>query len=493
MSSFLHLSRPVIHGGFTLWLRDACDQNVSPPAGGLKAWAGAAEIIAAAARGSAQNLATFGSNGRADLTELRLNSLSAPAFDTSLTLHFELQPPLPGVALPPPLRVKYSDLKSLNAREQERRAQQRQQAEAQARLQAEKLHALQELSEHFERARQQLSAEPAQPGGDAVQGGGRKVEEVGELVRAAVAGSGGDGTDKHWLQAFLQGLGTAWADLAAVEGLAGHRRAETSLLARSGLRDSEQAFAREAEAQPHSGLLGVVAQLFEVQNVGDEAVSRTLAGLLSTLTRRDLSSLLCRTYRAAQLVAQQARQRQLKLSYRNIPEQPYRGANSMGPPAMNGVPFAMLPDAQQRRELLRAFIITELRETIVVRSKNDAELYMQGLARMLNTSLGPAHFGVGQSEVVGWDRAMGSLASELRTVRGEIEKWRNTMALHTNAMEQLQQQALRQYGTRLPLPQQPSDGRTRKRARPPEPTPSGAYPPGGGGSSHSGILREDLD
>ena len=81
--------------------------------------------------------------------------------------------------------------------------------------------------------------------------------------------------------------------------------------------------------------------LFEVQNVGDEAVSRTLAGLLSTLTRRDLSSLLCRTYRAAQLVAQQARQRQLKLSYRNIPEQPYRHANSMGPPAMNGVPFAM--------------------------------------------------------------------------------------------------------------------------------------------------------
>lgn len=81
--------------------------------------------------------------------------------------------------------------------------------------------------------------------------------------------------------------------------------------------------------------------LFEVQNVGDEAVSRTLAGLLSTLTRRDLSSLLCRTYRAAQLVAQQARQRQLKLSYRNIPEQPYRRANSMGPPAMNGVPFAM--------------------------------------------------------------------------------------------------------------------------------------------------------
>jgi len=88
---------------------------------------------------------------------------------------------------------------------------------------------------------------------------------------------------------------------------------------------------------------------------------------------------------------------------------------------------------------------------------------------------------------------MGSLASELRTVRGEIEKWRNTMALHTNAMEQLQQQAARQYGTTLPLPQQPSDGRTRKRARPPEPTPSGAYPPGGGGSSHSGILREDLD
>ena len=113
--------------------------------------------------------------------------------------------------------------------------------------------------------------------------------------------------------------------------------------------------------------------------------------------------------------------------------------------------------------------------------------------RRLNTSLGPAHFGVGQSEVVGWDRAMGSLASELRTVRGEIEKWRNTMALHTNAMEQLQQQAARQYGTTLPLPQQPSDGRTRKRARPPEPTPSGAYPPGGGGSSHSGILREDLD
>ena len=36
MSSFLHLSRPVIHGGFTLWLRDACDQNVSPQAGGLK-------------------------------------------------------------------------------------------------------------------------------------------------------------------------------------------------------------------------------------------------------------------------------------------------------------------------------------------------------------------------------------------------------------------------------------------------------------------------
>ena len=50
-----------------------------------------------------------------------------------------------------------------------------------------------------------------------------------------------------------------------MEGLAGHRRAETSLLARSGLRDSELAFAREAEAQPHSGLLGVVAQLFEVQ------------------------------------------------------------------------------------------------------------------------------------------------------------------------------------------------------------------------------------
>ena len=124
-----------------------------------QAWAGAAEIIAAAARGSAQNLATFGSNGRADLTELRLHSLSAPAFDTSLTLHFELQPPLPGVALPPPLRVKYSDLKSLNEQEQERRAQRRQQAEAQARLQAEKLHALQELSEHFERARQQLSAE----------------------------------------------------------------------------------------------------------------------------------------------------------------------------------------------------------------------------------------------------------------------------------------------------------------------------------------------
>ena len=54
----------------------------------------------------------------------------------------------------------------------------------------------------------------------------------------------------------------------------------------------------------------------------------------------DLSSLLCHTYRAAQQVAQQARARQLKLSYRNIPEQPYRRA-SMAPTQMNGMPFAM--------------------------------------------------------------------------------------------------------------------------------------------------------
>ena len=162
-----------------------------------------------------------------------------------------------------------------------------------------------------------------------------------EAVLFTAQGSGGDGTDKHWLQAFLQGLGTASADLAPWEGLTGHRRAETSLLARSGLRDSEQHFAREAEAQPQSGLLGVVAQIFEVKHVGDEAVSRTLAGLLSTLTRRDLSSLLCHTYRDAQLLAQQARRLSLKLSYRNIPEQAYRRADSMAPPRMPDVPFAM--------------------------------------------------------------------------------------------------------------------------------------------------------
>ena len=547
-------AKRVVHTGIVLCLRDAYDQPAAPPSTQL-----AVRALLEPAQGTAAavdtSVARFGADGLATLPLLKLNAESPnlPGADVSaLTLRFELHPPIPGVALPASLEVRYSDRVSLDAANERAKEEGRKEEERRKADQMAAERKLQDLSDKHDYVIWQL--------GDEQKKGKEKAKRLSRLMAATRDSCGpldawarrhrvqpeaqpdhlrallsGGLTQLHTVlsEGFTALQSAAGADalgalprqlqmLGQVVGSAPTTSAP--LAAHSGLRDNETNFVQSLPDEA-LGFVGVIAELFVVSSVGAMAFSQKLAGVLTTMAGRDVfhPTLLVDNHAAAQRVSAKARERHLKLSYRYVPA---GGQGRTGPPpSVQGVEWAeyarnlLMPDPllhvdKQRR--ISPMVEGWMHDTVVVTNEQQAHCYMAGARpkpgrvvaldgfdlsgkgyserddRRLNVRADNSrpHFGVAHcAEYSQFLVSTRQLHDEAQGVSSWFDSWRRGLEKCAAEAAALRQNAQQEFDRTLPLPKTSPPRRVSKRRADETDAPEGRQR----GECSLGMRHEELD